>query len=150
MEIDRDGEMTVEMARTLLWEHQGIEITGRNTLVFTASAPSAPGKRGAGQPGSPGRRGAIRAEFVGMSASGLPGPARRDAGGAGARSALLHRKSWPRPHGTRRLPHRSAVPPRESTHPGGTGDHPRRQDANGRKAASARAAATATAATGHA
>ena len=25
MQIDRDGEMPVEMARTLLWEHQGIE-----------------------------------------------------------------------------------------------------------------------------
>ena len=44
MEIDRDGEMSVEMARTLLWEHQGIDLTGRNTLVFTAPAPSAPGK----------------------------------------------------------------------------------------------------------
>ena len=42
IEIDRDGETPVEMARTLLWEHQGIELT--NELPWYVQRPAAPAK----------------------------------------------------------------------------------------------------------
>ena len=70
----------------------GRPVHRRHPVVFTAPASNARGKSGAGQPGSPGRGGAIRPEFLGTSAGDLPGPARRDARGAGARPAFLHGK----------------------------------------------------------
>ena len=73
MEIDRDGEMPVEMARTLLWEHQGIELTNEHTLVSAAPAPNAPRREEVSLEVPPG--GAIRPELLGMSAGGLPSPA---------------------------------------------------------------------------
>ena len=46
MEIDRDGEMSVEMARTLLWEHQGIEFTNGDIPWFLQpQRPAAPPAR---------------------------------------------------------------------------------------------------------
>ena len=69
MEIDRDGEMTVEMARTLLWEHQGIEFTNEIPWYLQPQRPAPPARERSGQPGSPARGGAIRPEFLGMSAA---------------------------------------------------------------------------------
>ena len=46
IEIDRDGEIPVEMARRLLWEHQGIEITGRHCRgMYSAQRPASRQKR---------------------------------------------------------------------------------------------------------
>ena len=42
MEIDRDGEMPVEMARRLLWEHQGIELTGEPPWYLQSQRPAPP------------------------------------------------------------------------------------------------------------
>ena len=42
MEIDRDGEMPVEMARTLLWEHQGIELTNEPPWYLQPQRPAPP------------------------------------------------------------------------------------------------------------
>ena len=42
MEIDRDGEMPVEMARTLLREHQGIELTGEPPWYLQPQRPAPP------------------------------------------------------------------------------------------------------------
>ena len=42
MEIDRDGEVPVEMARTLLWEHQGIEITNEIPWFLQPQRPAPP------------------------------------------------------------------------------------------------------------
>ena len=44
MEIDRDGEMPVEMARTLLWEHQGIEFPGDIPWFLQSQRPAPPAK----------------------------------------------------------------------------------------------------------
>ena len=42
MEIDRDGEMPVEMARTLLWKHQGIEFPGDIPWFLQPQRPAPP------------------------------------------------------------------------------------------------------------
>ena len=42
MEIDRDGNVSVEMARTLLWEHQGIEFPGDIPWFLQPQRPAAP------------------------------------------------------------------------------------------------------------
>ena len=42
MEIDRDGEMPVEIARTLLWEHQGIELTNEPPWYLQPQRPAPP------------------------------------------------------------------------------------------------------------
>ena len=44
MEIDRDGEMSVEMARTLLREHQGIEFPGDIPWYLQPQRPAPPPK----------------------------------------------------------------------------------------------------------
>ena len=44
MEIDRDGEMPVEMARRLLWEHQGIEFPGDIPWYLQPQRPAPPAK----------------------------------------------------------------------------------------------------------
>ena len=40
IEIDRDGNMSEEMARTLLWEHQGIELTGEPPWYLQPQRPA--------------------------------------------------------------------------------------------------------------
>ena len=42
MEIDRDGNVSVEMAGTLLWEHQGIEFPGDIPWFLQPQRPAAP------------------------------------------------------------------------------------------------------------
>ena len=42
IEIDRDGEIPVEMARRLLWEHQGIEFPGDIPWYLPPQRPASP------------------------------------------------------------------------------------------------------------
>ena len=42
IEIDRDGEIPVEMARRLLWEHQGIEFPGDIPWYLQPQRPASP------------------------------------------------------------------------------------------------------------
>ena len=44
IEIDRDGEIPVEMARRLLWEHQGIEFPGDIPWYLQPQRPASPAK----------------------------------------------------------------------------------------------------------
>ena len=69
MEIDRDGEMSRGDGPDAPVGAPGHRVPRRHTLVFTAPAPSAPSKSGAGQPGSPARGGAIRPVFLGIPAA---------------------------------------------------------------------------------
>ena len=50
MEIDRDEEMPVEMARTLLREHQGIEFTNETPWYAQSQRPAPPPKAEQGSP----------------------------------------------------------------------------------------------------
>ena len=42
MEIDRDRNVSEEMARTLLWKHQGIELTGEPPWYLQPQRPAPP------------------------------------------------------------------------------------------------------------
>ena len=42
MEIDRDGNISEEIVRTLLWEHQGIEITNEMPWFLQPQRPAPP------------------------------------------------------------------------------------------------------------
>ena len=53
MEIDRDGNVPQEMARTLLWEHQGIELTGEPPWYLQPQRPAPPPREGQVSPEAP-------------------------------------------------------------------------------------------------
>ena len=53
MEIDRDGNISEEMARTLLWEHQGVELTNEMPWYLQPQRPAPPAKAEQGSPEVP-------------------------------------------------------------------------------------------------
>ena len=50
IEIDRDGNISEEMARTLLWEHQGVEFTNEIPWYLQPQRPAPPPKAEQGSP----------------------------------------------------------------------------------------------------
>ena len=150
IEIDRDGEIPVEMARRLLWEHQGIEFPGDIPWYLQPQRPASPARERSRATW----KSAPREEPFGLSSweslQAVYQVLREEMQQELEQDRLFFLENPNRVHMVRAsLPLGSAVTPRESAHTGGTGHHPRRRDGHRGKGASARAAAAATAASGH-